>query len=171
MADVSLYLSSLQSLSTALEKGIALLNVNNQIRLAYESIPSKLGNDSKALLDSLLVRLPDIAQLQSEEKVLKASYSEYISKTINSMIAFILTIERADLAEVYITGLQKHLQIIINVLSSSPTISQGNSYTVNQEAARAVLPKLLEFRGIPQADNLIEKIKRVFLFLGLNYVG
>lgn len=171
MADNNLYLDSLKFMSVALEKSVALSSIRGQIKNAYSRIPSSPGNDHKMMMDTLFDALLHISKLQDDEKELKRSYVEELNKTINSIISYIYTIDKADLNEPYIASLQKYLQVLLEVISSSSTIMKEGTYSIDAVRAHEVLQKFSTYGGIPQADNIIEKIKKMFTLIGISYVG
>lgn len=171
MADNNLYLDSLKSLSGALEKGGALLGKRKQIKDAYVRVPLDYGNDPKTMVDALFDALPHISKLQEEERELKRSYVDSINKALNYIIDYISSIKKEDFSEMKITNFQKYLQTLIDVITSSTSILDGESYSIDVVKARDAKQQIGSFSGIPQADNVINKVNKLYELIGLSYVG
>ena len=169
MADSKLYLDSLKSMSLALEKMLALEEVKKQIKAEYERIPKNNGSDSKVMLDALVKVFPIISNLQEQEKLLKSEIAEQISKSLNNALAFIKTYDLKDFEDEKMSGIEKHFQILYDVITSHSV--DIDSISIKPNILPQTLEKLDPLRENPMANRVIEKIEKINLLIVSHNVG
>ena len=160
MANASLYVNSMQALSTALEKAMLLTHVRQQIRTVYATIWDESTNDQKVAFDAFIRTWPQIQQLNEREKEVKNEFAEYLGKSTCLVLDFILTLGKDDLNDSSITGLQKHLQLLHGVITAQYTDDKG-LLKVDKERIEKSLDRLDSFSDSPQLENVKLKVKQL----------
>ena len=170
MADFALYVDSLQDLSVALEKIMALTSVRKQIKVEYSRIPIGAEVDHKAIIDALFDAMPRVTRLQAEEKELNSLAADYVSRSIKTALRYVLSLEKEDVEDRSLNGLQKHLQILVDVLDAH-YIHKGDSNSIDEEQFDQALQKLDTFPIESQVSDIRDIVLKLKLLTISTDVG
>lgn len=167
MANYSYYIESMQALSAALGKALSIAQIKRQIAREYAGMPSSNG-DSSAYLDAIFAALPRIDRLKKQQQSLTDEYIEQLKKSVLSVLDYFLSCEDSDLESPAIKGLQKHLQLLNEVIGARYSVGEAKFF-IEQERFSLVLQRLAALtdnESVSELKDLIYKISN-----SINNVG
>lgn len=170
MANNSIYLESLQALSSALLSAMSLIDVRQNILRLYSRLPSgpTEGNQT-AFLDAVFDVMPRIEELRNDEKRYRKDYSEQINKSFQYALDYMMSWEDIDLSTQNVSGFIQHLNLLSSVIKDRKKKGE-EALSYDKDLYTNVLKTLDSFSGVEQAKSIKQVLQQIIKITEKPYV-
>lgn len=161
MANYSIYLESLQALSSALISAMSLIDVRQKITHQYSLMPSgPIEGNQTAFLDAMFKVMPIIEELRKEENTYRKNYSEQINKSFQSAMDYMLSCEDVDISAKAFSGFLQHLNLLSSIIKDRKQKGE-EELSYDKELYTRALKKMDSFSDVEQAKSLKQAFQKI----------